>query len=225
MKLLRLPLTLLRFQYRIARVPFALIERRVVSRLDEEAPARLFYERSLGALDATVGGALGDRQLEDRGATLVERSETLGEAARLTDVADQTKEQADDELRRKRDRAADAPTEAHAESRERVEAARKDAEERKVEASRAAAKKTADAKQRADDAASRKIAAAEQTKKQADEAVTAIEQTHIAASNAQKKDAAEKRIDAVTKKSHADRVDALADVEKDKRKEARGNGS
>ena len=69
------------------------------------------------------------------------------------------------------------------------------------------------------------MAAAQQTKKRADEAITATEQSRLSATDAAKKDAAEKRIDAVTKKSHADRVDALADVEKDKRKEARGNGS
>jgi hypothetical protein len=60
MKIAEIPFALLRFQYQIARFPFHLIEEQLAARLVSEAPARLFYERSLGAVDATVGKLLGD---------------------------------------------------------------------------------------------------------------------------------------------------------------------
>ena len=65
MKITTVPFAVLRFQYLIVRVPLQLIEDRVSTRMDAEAPARLFYERSLGMLDATVGRVLGDPKLRN----------------------------------------------------------------------------------------------------------------------------------------------------------------
>ncbi len=104
-----------------------------------EAPARLFYERSLGALDATVGNVLGDPDLEKRGAALVERSDALGRAAQLDATATQTQEQADDELNAKRDKAIEDQKDARAAKEREVEEARTAAEERKRAAAEAAA--------------------------------------------------------------------------------------
>ena len=75
MKIAEIPFAVLRFQYQIARIPFQLIEDQMAARLYSEAPARLFYERSLGTLDATIGNLLGDARLQRRGAALVERSD------------------------------------------------------------------------------------------------------------------------------------------------------
>ena len=84
MKIAEIPFVVLRFQYQIARLPLQLIEDQVVARLHSEGPARLLYERSFGALDATVGKLLGDPQLEKRGAALVERSNALARPPSLT---------------------------------------------------------------------------------------------------------------------------------------------
>jgi hypothetical protein len=78
-----LPLAVLRFQYQMARVPFQVMEEQFVARMDPQAPARLFYERWLGALDAAAGMVLGDPELKQRGAALAERSDALGRAAQL----------------------------------------------------------------------------------------------------------------------------------------------
>ena len=51
MKITEIPFAALRLQYRIARVPLRLFEQRVLARVDSEAPARLLYERSVGAVD------------------------------------------------------------------------------------------------------------------------------------------------------------------------------
>jgi len=77
-----LPLAVLRFQYQMARVPFQVMEEQFVARMDPQAPARLFYERWLGALDAAAGTVLGDPELEQRGAALAERRHALCRSAR-----------------------------------------------------------------------------------------------------------------------------------------------
>ena len=77
----------------------------------------------LGGLDATVGNLLGDLKLEKRGAALIERSDALGRAAQLDATATQQHEQADDELKAKRDNAIkdqqDARSERASRSRKR----------------------------------------------------------------------------------------------------------
>ena len=123
MKITEIPFAALRLQYRIARMPLRLFEQRVLVRVDSEAPARLLYERSVGAVDSVVGNMLGDTEVEKQGAARVERSEALGEATRLDELATQTREQADEELRRKRESAASAPGKARATSQRRVRAA------------------------------------------------------------------------------------------------------
>ncbi len=98
MNIKELPFAVLRFQYQIARIPFQLIEDQMAARIDREAPARLFYERSLGSVDAAVGNLLGDPKLTQRGTALVERSDALGRAAKLDAKATATQEQADAKL-------------------------------------------------------------------------------------------------------------------------------
>ena len=77
MEITEVPFAVLRFQYQIARYPLELIEKQVVARMGPETPTRVFYERWLGMLDATVGNILGDPELEKRGAALTERSDAL----------------------------------------------------------------------------------------------------------------------------------------------------
>jgi hypothetical protein len=64
MKIARIPFAVFGFQYQIIRLPLQLIENRLAARMGAEAPARLFYERSLGMLDATAGRVLGDSTLK-----------------------------------------------------------------------------------------------------------------------------------------------------------------
>ena len=82
MNITTVPFAVLGIQYKIARFPLQLIEDRVMARMDAESPARLYFERTLGMLDAAVGGALGDSKLAERGSALAERSDALSRAAR-----------------------------------------------------------------------------------------------------------------------------------------------
>src|SRR3954454_11018362 len=87
MKITDVPFAVLRFQYQFVRFPLQLIEDRVITRMDSEAPGRLLFERSFGSLDAAVGSVLGDDKLAERGAALAERSDVLARAARLDGAA------------------------------------------------------------------------------------------------------------------------------------------
>ena len=221
MKITEIPFAALRLQYRIARVPLRLFEQRVLAGVDSEAPARLLYERSVGAVDAVVGNMLGDSEVEKRGAARVERSEALGEAARLDELATQTREQADNKLRRKQESAAAAPGEARATTQRKVNEVRSTAEKRKRQATQTAAKRTAEVKKRVDEAAAAKLIGVETAKRAKQQRINAAERSATAVAEADLNDAAEKRSAATAKRAHANRVGDLAEAEKAGRKAAR----
>ena len=151
MKTTDVPFAVLRFQYQLARIPLQLIEAQMAAWMGSEAPPRLFYERWLGGLDATVGNLLGDPKLEERGGALIERSDALDRAAQLDATATQKQVRADDELKAKRDNAIKDQKGARAPKERQVKEARTAAEQRKRAAAQAAEKRTAAAKQQADD--------------------------------------------------------------------------
>lgn len=157
MEITDVPFAVLRFQYQLARFPLQLIEEQVVAGMSSEAPTRLFYERWLGGLDASVGKMLGDPDLEKRGAALIERSDALRRAAELDATATQNQERADDELKAKRGKAIEDQKDARAVTEREVEEARTAAEERKGAAAEAAQKCTAAAKQQADEPAAAQL--------------------------------------------------------------------
>jgi len=174
------PFAFLRFQYQIARIPLQLIEEQMAVWMGSEAPPRLFYKRSLGALDATVGNLLGDPKLEKRGAALIEGSDALDRAAQLDATDTKQHEQADDELKAKRDNAIKDQKDVRATKERQVNEARTTAEHRKRAAAQAAEKATAAAKQQADDVAQGKNSA-EAAKREQQAKITAAEQTATAA--------------------------------------------
>lgn len=222
MKIAEIPFAVLRLQYRIARTPLQLFEDRVVANMDSEAPGRLLFERCLGAVDAAIGRALGDRELESRGEALADRSEALAQAIRLDEIAARTKEQAEEALREQREQAAAAPAQVHAIGRERTEQIRTDATERKQAAVRAAAQRTNAAKKTIDEAAADKTEAVRATKRDEERRTAVAEQAATAVADAQLDDAADKRREASLKLAHADRVEELAEAEKDGRRRTSG---
>jgi hypothetical protein len=223
MKITDAPLAVLRFQYRIARFPLQLIEDRVVARMGTEVPARLFYERSLGLLDVAVGNALGDSRLEKWGGALAERSDALRRAAQLDTAADQGRQQSGADLKAKSDKAIEEQQNARAHKRREVEEARTLAEERKRAAEETAAQRTASAKKRADDVAAQRHNSAEAAKRTEQARIRANEQKAAVAAKSKLDDAQARRTKANTKRAQANRVEELADAEKQKRQSARAN--
>ena len=185
MKTTDVPFAVLRFQYQLARIPLQLIEAQMAAWMGSEAPPRLFYQRWLGGLDATVGNLLGDPKLEKRGAALIEGSDALDRAAQLDATATKQHEQADDELKAKRDNTIRDQKDARAAKERQVKEARTAAEQRKRAAAQAAEKRTAAAKQQADDVAAQRKNSAEAAKREEQAKIAAAEQTATAAARVQ----------------------------------------
>ena len=225
MRIIDAPQAVLRFQYRIVRFPLQIIEERLVARMGSEAPARLFYERSLGLLDAAVGNALGDFRLAKRGGALAERSDALRRAAQLDAAADQARQQSSADLKAKNDKAIEEQRDARAAKEREVEEARSSAEERKRAAEMAAAQRTAAAKKQADDVAAQRKNSAEAAKREKQARIRANEQKAAAVAKSKLDDARAKRTEADVKRAQADQVEELADREKQKRQSRRANNT
>jgi hypothetical protein len=221
MKITDVPFAVLRFQYQIARLPLQLIEERVVARLDDEAPARLMYERSLGMLDLAVGNALSAPEVEQRGAALIERSEALRRAAQLDATADTVREQADVELKTTREQAKREQQKAEQDREREIKEARQTASEKKQNAVQNAQKRAADAKEQADQVAAQRVKAAETARRQEEAVIKATEQSVEKIAAAKLDDAADKAGTAAAKRAQADRVEDLAQTEKEKRQQER----
>ncbi len=225
MRIIDAPMAVLRLQFRIVRFPLQVIEERVVARMGAEAPARLFYERSLGLLDAAVGNVLGDSRLQTRGSALVERSDALDRAAKLDAAADQARQQSSADLKAKSDKAIEEQQAARAAKDRDVKEAGAAAEERKHAVEEAAAQRTADLKRRANDTAAQRKKAAEAAKRGEQARIRANEQKATAAAKAKFDEAQARRTKADAKRAQADRVEELAGIEKQKRQAARAKNT
>lgn len=213
MRLSDFPFAVLRFQYRLARTPLQLLEQRVMPRVNQEAPGWLMYERAVGALDAAAGNALKDTSLEESGISRIQRAAMVAEAMRLDEVAEQKKAHAEDQLARKRQKAAAAPQEARKQTTQRVAQARDEAEQEKQQATRAAAERTAEAKRTIAESADQSVAAAEKAKRSAQNRSTAAEKAVTDVADEQLDDAAAKRRVATGARARADRLEDLSDSE------------
>jgi hypothetical protein len=221
MKVTTVPFAILRLQYRLIRLPLQLVEQRLMTRLDDEAPARLLYERSLGVLDSTVGNVLGDPELQLRGTALAERSEALARAATLDARATAKREEAENELKSQRQKTIQDQKQARAAKEQEIEDARKDAEERK-RAAAADAKQRADAaKKQADDVAAQRKDSVAAAKRREEAKIRAAEESVAAAADSKLDDAKDKRAEAAGKRAQANRVEELADAEKRRRQAER----
>ncbi|WP_025737382.1 hypothetical protein [Mycobacterium genavense] len=223
MKISDVPFAVLRFQYQVARYPLRLLEDVFFTRISNEAPARLLYERSVGTLDATVGNALGDPELARRGEALVERSDTLGRAAKLDAKAETRRQQADGKLKAARASAIEERQEAQQATKQEIKLARQTVQDRKREAIDSAQKQSVAAKRRADQAAAERKEMAESARRQVENRTHAVDRAAAKAAESKVDDAEDKLAGAARKRSEADRLEQLADAEKEKRQAERAN--
>jgi hypothetical protein len=211
----------LRVQFQIARFPLQLIEEHLVARLDSEAAPRLFYERSLGVLDAAAGNVLGAPALAHRGVTEIAHSDTLMRAADLDAAANATIAQADSQLKEAREAATGAEQDAHAEKARKAEQARDTAEERKRAARETADQRADDAEKQADETAARRKGAADAANQKEHAVIRAGEKAAAVDAQAKLDEAQDNRGVAARKRADADRFEDLADEAKAKRRTAR----
>jgi hypothetical protein len=213
--------SILRVQYHVARVPLQLIEDQLVARLDSDARLRLFYQRSLGLLDAVAGNVLDNPRLAQRGANKIEASDKLMRAADLDAQANATVAQAGSEIRESRRAATQAVKDAHAEKAQEAKQARDTAEERKRAARKDADQRATAAKDRADKTAAQRKGAADAAKRVQHSVIRAHEKLAEVDAQAKLDDAQDNRGVAARKRADADRLEDLADEEKAKRRSAR----
>jgi hypothetical protein len=214
MKIMDMPLAALRFQYSVVRWPLTLVDQQMTARLDPEAPAVLFYERSLGMLDNVIGTALRAPDLSQRGATLIERSDGLRRAAQL-----------DSEARAKSQRAvADLQDAERAAERERSDAreqksdslvqARSDAQQRKRAAADDAQKRLHEGNRQVESVAAQRKSAIRATKQKVKQTVRAAAQEVAGAADQVQEDARAKLNEAAAKRLAADQTEQLVEAEK-----------
>ncbi|MGV0714174.1 IF2 family translation initiation factor [Mycolicibacterium sp. XJ662] len=217
MKITDVPFAVLRFQYQLARLPLQVIEEQVVSRMDSEAPARLFYERSLGKLDVTVGSVLDAPEVEQRGTALLERSDALRRATQLEETATERVKHANTELKRTRQEAAEAKNQAREDKNQQVKQAQSNAQQRNRAAVENAENRISGGTKRADEVAERRKKSVDSAKNQERAEITKAEQQAASAANAKLNDSVDKRVASANKRAQADQMSDLADAEKQKR--------
>lgn len=218
MSMLTIPRKVAAVEYTALRLPFTLLETRLIGRLDSESKVRLGFEKALGTLDVTVGRAIADASLRHRGAQLSRRADVLAKAVALEEKAAARRKTADAELRQakqiadqKRD---DAQHRAELEANQLLE--KREAEQRAVEQK---AKAEADAKLAVIDQQAQ--ASVDHVEKVLDERVDAISrrtQARTTQPKAQLKEAAALTGEAARERKSADRLGELASAEKAKRK-------
>jgi hypothetical protein len=213
MKVTDVPLALLRFQYQVARLPLHLIETRFVARMDSEAPARLFYERSLGMLDAAVGTALSASNLRRNGARRIERSDALRRAARLDAAAAENVKQADAELDATLDKAMQDKQDAFRQETSDLAEAREAAQARKQAAVKDAEQQISAGREEADHVAAERKKAVETAKSRDEAKIDAAEQAVVSDAADKLGDAQAERGEAAAKRAEADHVEELEDLE------------
>ena len=78
---LAVPRNIVRLQYAAARLPFTLLNERVVARYwDQDAPVRVGFERWLGSLDLIAGRLLDDDEISRQGLALMRLTEDPAQA-------------------------------------------------------------------------------------------------------------------------------------------------
>jgi|SRR3954453_15146732 hypothetical protein len=212
------PFAVLKVQYQLARFPLQLVDERVFGRMESDAPARLLFERSLGLLDVTVGNALRAPELEQRGTELIERSDALRHAAQLDAAAKENIKAAGSNVRATREKAAKERQDAQAEEESAVKNARAAAANRKRAAVDNAEKRIATGRKLADEVAAQREGAVEAAKRDEEAMIRAAEQSTVAAADAKLEGARDKRDTAASKAAQADRLEELADTEKQQRR-------
>jgi hypothetical protein len=194
--------TLIALPYKLARAPLAVVDNTLADRLPETSMPRTTLGLVIGATDKFAGSLLGDEELGRRGAERIERSETLREAHRLEHEADVRRAQAEKV-------ATDSMEVADVvEARE------------KREAKDAARKSAADKKRAADTKAQQRTATIEKRKQAAASGAEAKRKSAQRQAKAKFDEAREAEKKAATARSDAERLEDLAAVKKQERKDS-----
>lgn len=222
MNVLTLPRSVAAIEYKALRLPATLLQTQVVVRfLEEDSKLRLGFERALGALDEKAGSLLSNKALADRGRVLRRRSEILGKAVQLEEVADQRAAAAEATLREGRKKAAKTREQAVLAERQGVQDALREEQAEKARIEREAADRAKAEKKRVAAQTQAKVKAVTSTLDAQESRIDATEKARTAAPTAQLEDAVAQKKTADAERAKAERLAQLADAERESRKAAR----
>jgi hypothetical protein len=213
----------LRLQYQVACLPLRLVERQT-RMFGTDSPVHLLAERAVATLDGTVGRLLGDGGLRRQGEREGQRVDALSRATRLERDAQRRRSEAERRADEASRRAHERREQAREQQRERVSSAVREeqADRRKVD-ERAGEDAKSD-KRAADAKAHERERQAREEQKQKEERAQTRAERASEESKRELKAAAEQRKDAAERRGDAERLDELADHERDDRRK-RANGS
>ncbi|MGU3432689.1 hypothetical protein ACNHUS_06690 [Actinomycetes bacterium M1A6_2h] len=161
MSALSLPRRILRLQYTIVRLPWEVLEAKVIRQLDSENPARVGYEQVAGTVDGVVGAVLGDSGLSKRGEAMRSAAQDRARAAALDVEAERIRAEAKAQKEQTEAAAKARADNARKEAGDKIAKAAEDEISDKIDAGRKATAKMEADKERADNIAEARIDAAE----------------------------------------------------------------
>ena len=209
-------------QYKLVRLPYTLLESTVVTKLlADDSALRLSFEKALGSLDERAGRFLGDPQLEKRGAALRRRSDVLGTAVKLETKAQTRKAEAEQTLKAEKKAAGQERSEAQQTRVQGLQEARQTERDEKARIAHESEAREKAEKQRVEAAAEQRKQDAQHKADAAKKRIEADEKADTEAPKAQLKEASELAKEADKKRSKAERLGDLADVEKETRRAER----
>jgi hypothetical protein len=220
MNVLTLPRYVAALEYKAMRLPATLLQSQVAVLFDEDSKVRLGFERALGALDETAGTWFADDSLSDRGRVLRRRSEILGKAVQLEEVADQRKAAAEATLREATEKAERTRQAARSNQREGVQEVLRAEQAEKQRIEQTAKSRVQAEKNRVEDEARAKARAVTSQLDSQEARIDATEKARTAAPKAQLTEATQEKQTADAERAKADRLADLAAAERDTRKEA-----
>ncbi|WP_229053814.1 hypothetical protein [Aeromicrobium sp. Leaf350] len=208
--------TLIALPYELTRLPLAVVDRSVSTRLSETSTVRVTLDRAIGTSDRIAGGLLHNASIRARGTERLDCSASLLRAEQLDDEARARRETARDVAEAGRREAAEKRKAATQQAASAPAEARRTEEQGKQKAAADAAATAAEKKKAADEKAAARTETVERRKKRT---AAAAEATKAAARRDAKEglqDARESQEAAAEARSDAE---VLSDVAKAKKQE------
>jgi hypothetical protein len=209
--------TVLRFQYTVARSPLTALDARVLTRMPDSSRVKVTLTRGLAALDAAVGRAINDPNLERRGDTVAQRFDKTEQAARSAAKADSLRAQAAQTKQTAADQAAKRRREAARVERERIADALREESEAKQHVGELADASAAEQKRQADLRAKHQQAEQAEQRRAKERRIAAAKARKTVPAKSQLKAAAQTKTVAQARRAKADKLAQLAGTEKARR--------
>ncbi|PZS14182.1 MAG: hypothetical protein DLM57_15130 [Pseudonocardiales bacterium] len=210
--------TLLQLPYQAARIPLTVLDATLLKRLPADSPPRLVFERLLGSLDIVAGRLLGDRGVEHRGAGLREHADTLSDAVKLEQDAEQRRRAAAGTVQEARRQASTLREDAQHRQREGVQEAVENERRDRGAATRRARTQASTAKQQADARAASRLEMIEQKRTSAEARADARTRRATTEAKANLSEAAQKKAGAASRRAEADELATLSEAKQQARK-------